>query len=412
MNDILNVRELRGLDIANRYTIKQENGMWFIPSTSGKSTRYKVDLKSQKCDCPDFEIRRQKCKHIFAAEYAFEQDFLSELSTEDITIPQAYLPAKKTYSQDWKAYNQAQTCEKSEFQLLLAELCKGVGEPSQEKGRPRLPLEDMIFSCVYKVYSMFSLRRFNTDLKEAHKKGFICRTPNNKSLSRYFGMEVLTPYLKMLIEESSLPLTEIEKSFAVDASGLSTSQGFTWLHAKYTEPRLINKKDWLKIHICCGTKTNIISAVEVTERHEADSNYFEPLVKATAQNFEMVEVSADKAYLSRANMQTAIDNNAVPYIAWKANSRATNKEGNHLWNKLFHYYALNQEKFFEHYHKRSNVETTFSMLKAKFGGSLRSKTRTAQINEALCKILAHNICVLNQSMFELGIKPEFWSESH
>jgi transposase len=408
MNDTLNVRELRGLDIANRYTIKQENGFWFVPSASGKSNRYKVCLKSQKCTCPDFEIRRKKCKHIFAVEYHFEQDFLSELASKEVTQIETYAPPRKTYSQDWISYDKAQTCEKSEFQFLLAELCKGIGEPSQVKGRPRLPLEDMIFSCVYKVYSTFSLRRFNTDLSEAHTKGFLLRSPHYKSISRYFGMELLTPYLKMLIEESSLPLVEIEKHFAVDASGLSTSQGFTWLHAKYTEPRLINKKDWLKIHICCGTKTNIISAVEVTERHEADSNYFESLVVDTVKNFEMEEISADKGYLSRANLQTAVDNNAIPYIAWKSNSKATNKEGNHLWNKLYHYYALNQEKFLEHYHRRSNVETTFSMIKAKFGGSLRSKTRTAQINEALCKILAHNICVLNQSMFELGIKPEFY----
>jgi hypothetical protein len=50
------------------------------------------------------------------------------------------------------------------------------------------------------------------------------------------------------------------------------------------------------------------------------------------------------------------------------------------------------------------------MIKAKFGDSLRSKTETAQINEALCKVLAHNICCLIQSMFELKIKPEFWEE--
>ncbi len=81
MNDILNVRELRGLDIANRYTIKRENNFWFVPSSSGKSERYKVCLKAQKCTCPDFEIRRQKCKHIFAAEFSFEQDFLSDLAT-------------------------------------------------------------------------------------------------------------------------------------------------------------------------------------------------------------------------------------------------------------------------------------------------------------------------------------------
>ena len=34
------------------------------------------------------------------------------------------------------------------------------------------------------------------------------------------------------------------------------------------------------------------------------------------------------------------------------------------------------------YHKRSNVETTISMIKAKFGDSLRSKTDTAMVNES------------------------------
>ena len=410
MNDNLNIRELRGLDIASRYTLKQENGFWFVPSASGKSTRYKVCLKSQKCDCPDYEIRRKKCKHIFAAEFYFEQDFLRDLTAEE--IPQVYkpVPKRKTYKQVWSAYNKAQTTEKAEFQFLLSELCSGIGEPSQTFGRPRLPLEDMLFSCVFKVYSTFSGRRFTTDLNEAQNKGFISKTPNHKSVCRYFANEMLTPYLKMLIEESSLPLAEIEKSFAVDASGLSTTVGFTWLHAKFTEPRLIDKKDWLKIHICTGVKTNIISAVEVTDRFEADSNYFETLVEQTVENFEMDEVSADKAYLSKANLQTAVDNNAIPYIAWKSNSKVSNKAGNHLWNKLFHWYSLNQEKFLERYHQRSNVETSFSMIKAKFGGTLRNKSRTAQINEALCKILAHNICVLIQSMFELGIKPEFWKE--
>jgi hypothetical protein len=48
------------------------------------------------------------------------------------------------------------------------------------------------------------------------------------------------------------------------------------------------------------------------------------------------------------------------------------------------------------------------MIKAKFGDSLRSKIETAQVNEALCKVLAHNICCLIQNMYELNIKPEFW----
>ena len=75
-----------------------------------------------------------------------------------------------------------------------------------------------------------------------------------------------------------------------------------------------------------------------------------------------------------------------------------------------HYYSLNQERFMQNYHKRSNVETTFSMVKTKFGERLRSKGRTAQVNEVLCKVLCHNICCLIQSMYELGLKPKFWKE--
>jgi len=50
------------------------------------------------------------------------------------------------------------------------------------------------------------------------------------------------------------------------------------------------------------------------------------------------------------------------------------------------------------------------MIKAKFGDSMRSKTERAQINEALCKVLCHNICCLIQAMYELGLKPKFYAQ--
>jgi len=40
-----------------------------------------------------------------------------------------------------------------------------------------------------------------------------------------------------------------------------------------------------------------------------------------------------------------------------------------------------------------------------------ARLKTAQINEALCKVLCHNICYLIQSMFELGLKSKFWAEA-
>lgn len=43
------------------------------------------------------------------------------------------------------------------------------------------------------------------------------------------------------------------------------------------------------------------------------------------------------------------------------------------------------------------------MIKAKFRDHVRSKTPVAMVNEVLCKIICHNICVLVQEAHELCI---------
>lgn len=78
-----------------------------------------------------------------------------------------------------------------------------------------------------------------------------------------------------------------------------------------------------------------------------------------------------------------------------------------LFQKMFHYFQYKQEEYLSHYHRRSNVESVFSMVKRKFGDCVRSKTDTAMVNEVLCKILAHNLCVLNHEECELGIETMF-----
>ena len=57
------------------------------------------------------------------------------------------------------------------------------------------------------------------------------------------------------------------------------------------------------------------------------------------------------------------------------------------------------------------VESTMWMIKSKFSEHIRSKTDTAIVNELLCKVLYHNICVVIQSMYELGVGPSFWGNS-
>ncbi len=76
---------------------------------------------------------------------------------------------------------------------------------------------------------------------------------------------------------------------------------------------------------------------------------------------------------------------------------------------MYGYYTFRREEFLGHYHQRSNAETGFPMVKAKFGDSVRSKTEVAMVNETLAKVLCHNLVVVHQSHIELGIEPVFWA---
>jgi hypothetical protein len=195
---------------------------------------------------------------------------------------------KESYPQNWPAYNNAQINEKDLFQSLLVELLKGVGEPSQTLGRPRIPFEDMIFSVAFKVFSTVSGRRFMSDLRDTHAKGHISKLPCYNSIFNYLESETLTPYLKMLVEESSMPLQAIERDFAVDSSGFSTGVYKKWADAKWGNVRIrygekrpndVNRQDWVKAHVMCGVKTNVITAIEVTHAHASDHGQFQSLVK-------------------------------------------------------------------------------------------------------------------------------------
>jgi transposase len=405
----MNLREQKGQQIAYHQNIIQSGNLYLVPSQSGKG-KYKVDLQAKTCSCPDYDFRRQPCKHIHAVAITIRHTETTTTARGVTIKTETVKVTRQTYKQEWPAYNKAQTQEKAQFLYLLHQLCQGVGEPAQMNGRPRLPLEDMIFSMAFKVYSTVSGRRFMSDMKDAHAKGYTSKLPAYNTIFKYFESEMLTPYLQMLIEESSLPLASIERDFAVDSSGFSTCRFYQWINAKYSNPQLMEKREWIKVHLSCGVKTNVVTAVKITDKWKSDCPQFKGLVETTAQNFVMNEVSGDKAYLSEKNLQVVIDNNAMPYIPFKSTNVGDGKRQSSLWKNMYHYFSYNNERFLSHYHKRSNVETTFHMIKSKFGDALRSKTRTAQINEALCKVLCHNICVLIQSMYELGLKPKFYTE--
>ncbi len=273
----------------------------------------------------------------------------------------------------------------------------------QTTGRPRLPLADLTFACVMKVYGGASGRRSMTTLREYAARGYIDKAPCYNSVFRALENPDLTPILRALVEESAKPLRSVETDFAVDSTGFSSSVHRRWFDAKYG--RVHSVSEYVKAHAMVGVKTNIVTSVEATPGNINDYPILPELLTATARRFSVARVSADKGYSGRSNVEAISATGATPLVAFKRNAK---RGGPGAWRDSLDSFRTQPEAFLDAYHKRSNVETTFSMIKAKFGAFVRSKTPVAQRNEVLCKVLAHNLCVLVQAFFELGIEPRFW----
>lgn len=399
----MNEREQRGLAIAALVKLNRTNdGEWLVPSQRNSTTIYRVNLESKKCSCPDCVEGGFVCKHVFAATFVHQRE--TDRNGKVIETKMMTFVEKKTYTQNWPAYEKAQREEKHRFQVLLAEMCRGFAEPPHEgTGRKPVPLADRLFASIFKVYSTVSSRRFSCDLKDAYERGHISRPIHDAKLRAFMADANLTPYLRAMLERSSLPLKAIETDFAVDSSGFSVSKFVRWYDEKYGVTR--SGHDWLKIHIVVGVKTGVTTAAAIYERDTNDCPILPELIKKTRENFTIKEVSADKGYLSAQNIETVFAAGGMPFIHPKDNT--TGKIGG-LFEKMFRFYQYRQDEFLQHYHKRSNVESVFSAVKRKFGDSIRSRTTAAKKNETFAKFICNNLCAVILSQCELGIEGEFW----
>ena len=310
----MNDRKLKGIQIAKTQQIRKTERGYIVPSQSGHGTylvtENRLFTNVKECSCPDYELRKQPCKHIFAVQYLVTKEIDSE---GNVTITQI---KRITYSQDWRSYDKAQVNEKDMFLKLLHDLCQNIEEHNYKFGRPQLPLSDMLFTSALKAYTGFSLRRFMSDMRMAKEKNYIKTDCSYVSVSNYMRKEELTPILHALIALSAQPLKAVEEKFAIDSSGFRTTKFNDYMKHRYN---IIREHDWVKLHICVGTKTNIVTAVQVDMG--ADSPQFIPLTQQTVDNgFTIREMTADKAYSAMDNYNAIQQIGGTAYIPFKCNA--------------------------------------------------------------------------------------------
>ena len=307
-------------------------GRYLVPSQAQNSGAYLVDMEAGSCSCPDFEERRLRCKHLWSVLILTRKVDMPDGTTvtEEVRIP---------FKRNHSAYNAYQCDEHRRIEILARDLCDGIPTPAREPGRPgphRKPPSDLAFGAIMKVYSNKSARRGRETVERAFASNGVAEdAPHYNTVFRFVENPAATPLLVKLIQESALPIQAVEPEIvlATDGTGFSTSNYDRWyshMHgsdiekAAEKERQDSRKKEgktrqrWWKSHVAVGTKTGIVTAINITKSYGKgtnDSPNLPQLVQTTADNGWIIrEVVADKGCLSHENLAAIEKVGAVPYI--------------------------------------------------------------------------------------------------
>lgn len=356
--------------------IKQMNKNEWVVKSQFNSSKYTVTRNGNEysCNCPDCILHKNECKHILAVKMYLDA--------------RATVPAKSKYERDWNSYNQGMCDEFKLFSQYLKELVSMVKLPEQTQkiGRPALPIQDLIYAAVTKVALQLSSRRGQGVINSESIGAY-----NYDATQKFLRSPESREILRNILKASARPLKELEDTFSVDSSGFNTRTYLTsWKDEKYgTKP----KRTFVKCHIICGNRTNVVADAIVTESNVADTKEFIPLVNSIKGEFEMKRVLADSGYLSRANYGIFDEMpNTDAIIMFKSNSE--DYENCPTWHNAYTMFKYEKNKYYREYFKRRNVESAFGSIKDKYGETLKAAKFPAQESELYCKLIAYNISVL------------------
>lgn len=273
------------------------------------------------------------------------------------------------------------------------------------EGRPPYRLRDIVICLSIQQYFGKSLRRSIGIIRFVAKAAYIdISIPCFKTLDNYLNNSLVKPYITAIIEITSKPLSELEKFFATDSTGETTSTASTWFNIR--SGKTVEKKDHVTTHITTGTLLNTVTAITVNAYAGEDNIIFRKHNRLTARNFEVKEHSGDSTYLCKENCDDVEAVGGKPFFRPKSNT-LVQSDGSYPWLRMMLNYHNHPIKAKRSYNRRLNVESTNHAKKAKFGSHVRSKNDTSKENECAFQWVGYNFSVLARARYEYDIEPYF-----
>jgi transposase len=242
-----------------------------------------------------------------------------------------------------------------------------------------------LFLLVYKQFRKFTYKELLEDLSD------------NLTLRAYLGLNKLPDYTTLIKFAKRLPsiifeklvsafskFIEQPKKVAIDGTGISLDNASP--HYCKRIGKSYHKRPFLKMSVIVEIEHYLILRFKIRKKARHDLMDAKPMIKKLAKQYEPEVFYGDRGYDDEKLFKLVFEElGAYPLILQKRLDVPKYKRKGAYRKKTFGEFDYGE------YLQRNKVETAFSILKRKFGFSIRSKDVKNQKIEAMCRIVAYNI---------------------
>lgn len=248
-----------------------------------------------------------------------------------------------------------------------------------------------LFLLTYKQFRKFTYRELLEDLSD------------NLTLRAYLGLNKLPDYTTLIKFAQRLPsiifekimiafskLIEQPEKVAIDGTGISLDNASPHYCKRIEKP--YHKRPFLKLSVIVEIKHYMILQLKVRKKTRHDLMDAKPMVRKLAKTYEPEIFYGDRGYDDEKLFKLVFEElGAYPLILQKRLDIPKHRRKGTYRKQTFGVFDYGE------YLQRNKVETAFSILKRKFGFSIKSREVKMQKVEAMTRIIAYNIDRLLES---------------